>query len=167
MAKTSLYATQVKPYLKDIEEMAKNGITQAEIAKTLKINLRTFARYIKSEAELREALSAGRQVAIKELENALYKSALGSKEKLKKGMKVKKVMYENGRKKAEIESVEMYDEEIFVKPDTTAAIFLLKNWNKKEYVSDPALYDLKVRELELKERKADGEITDDNDPFCS
>lgn len=161
MAKKYLYDSQVKPYLTQIKEMAEQGISQRQMAEVLKVNLRTFEKYISEEEDLREAVYSGRRVAIKEIENALYKSAIGEKVVVKKGMKVKKAVYENGKKKGEVEVVEPYDEEIYIKPDTQAGIFLLKNWDKENYSSDPQLLELKKRDQELKEKLA--ELDDDND----
>lgn len=159
-----LYETNVKPYLKEIEEMAQNGISQAQIANQLKVNIRSFARYIEEEQELADAVYSGRQVAINEIENAMYKSAIGEKVVLKKGMKVKKVLYD-GNRKQEVETVEPYDEEIYVKPDTQAGIFLLKNWAKDKYAGDPQMLELKKREQEFKERQAELDEEDSFDIF--
>ena len=164
MARKSLYNDQVKPYLEQIREMASQGLSQNQIADALRINTRTLQKYMEVEEDLRLAMNSGREVAIAEVENALYKSAIGEKVKVQKGMKVKKVIYENGRKKGEVETVEPYDEEIYVKPDTQAGIFLLKNWAKNRYSSDPLMHDLKVREIELKEKIADIE-DDEFNPF--
>lgn len=152
MARKPLYESQVKPYLNQIKEMAQNGLTQSQMADALKINLRTFENYIANEQDLRDAVYSGREVAIKEVENALYRSAIGEKVSVKKGMKVKKVVYENGKKKGEVEVVEPYDEEIYVKPDTQAGIFLLKNWAKDRYSSDPQMIELKKQEQEMKRK---------------
>lgn len=165
MARKSIYETQVKPYIKQIEEMAKNGLSQSQIASQLKVNLRTLARYIEEEQELADAIYSGRQVAIKELENALFKSALGYTETLKKGMKVKKIKYANGKKEAEVEVVEPYEEQIHVKSDTQAGIFLLKNWASDRYASDPQMIALKKKEQEFKEKMAELDEDDDFDIF--
>lgn len=164
MARRRLYDSQVKPYLPQIKEMAQQGLSQSQMANELKINLRTFEKYLSEEEDLREAVYSGRIVAIQEIENALYKSAIGEKIVLKKGMKVRKVVYENGKKKGEVEVVEPYDEEIYIKPDTQAGIFLLKNWDKNNYSSDPNLLDLKKREQELKEKEYYSQ-DDDFNPF--
>ena len=163
--KKRLYDEQVKPYLKQVEEMSANGFTQGQIADALKINRRSLLRYMEEEEDLRQAMNKGREVAIKEVENALYKSAIGEKVTVRKGMKVKKVIYENGKKKGEVETVEPYDEEMYVKPDTQAGIFLLKNWAKDKYSNDPLMHDLKLREIELKEKLADVEEEDEFNPF--
>lgn len=155
-----LYDSQVKPYLSEIKQMAQQGVSTGQIASQLKISDKTFRTYIEEEEELRKAMSSGREVAISEIENAMFKSAVGETVTIKKGMKVKKVIYENGKKKGEVETVEPYDEEIYVKPDTTAGIFLLKNWAKDRYASDPQMLELKKREQELKEKMA--EVDDDD-----
>lgn len=165
MARKSLYDDQVKPYLSEIEEMSRSGLSHNQIASNLKVNLRTFERYISDEEELRKAVYSGREVAIKELENALFKSALGYTETLQKGMKVKKVVYENGKKKGEVEVVEPYQEQIHIKPDTQAGIFLLTNWSKEKYAKDPQMIELKKREQELKEKVAELENEEEFDPF--
>jgi len=160
----SIYDDRVKPNLDKITEMSSEGLTQEQIANSLGVNYRTLKRYIEEEEELRKAIDSGREVAIKEVENAMFNSAIGGKVTVKKGMKVKKVIYENGRKKGEVETVEPYDEEVYVKPDTQAGIFLLKNWAKDRYSADPIMHDLKRREVELKEKLADN-IEDDFNPF--
>ena len=160
----SIYDDRVKPNLDKITKMASDGLTQNQIADALGVNFRTLQRYIEQEDELRKAINSGREVAIKEVENAMFNSAIGGKVTIKKGMKVKKVIYENGRKKGEVETVEPYDEEVYVKPDTQAGIFLLKNWAKDRYSQDPIMHDLKRREVELKEKLAD-QVDDDFNPF--
>ena len=162
--KETIYDKMVKPNLDRITQMASEGLTQNQIAESLGINIRTMKRYIEEEEELRKAISSGREVAIKEVENAMYNSAIGGKVTVKKGMKVKKTIYENGRKKGEVETVEPYDEEMYLKPDTQAGIFLLKNWAKDRYSADPIMHDLKRREVELKEKLADN-VDDDFNPF--
>lgn len=160
-----MYETQVKPNLPQIKEMAEHGLTQMQMADALKINIRTFEKYIQEEEDLRSAVHSGRQIAIEEIENAMFKSAIGGKEIVKKGMKVKKVVYENGKKKGEVEVVEPYDEEIYIKPDTTAGIFLLKNWAKDRYSGDPQMLELKKKEHELKAKLMEQEFDDEFDPF--
>lgn len=160
----SIYDERVKPNLDKITKMAADGLTQNQIADALGVNYKTLRRYIESEEELEKAIISGRETAIKEVENAMFNSAIGGKVTIKKGMKVKKVVYENGRKKGEVETVEPYDEEVYVKPDTQAGIFLLKNWAKDRYSADPIMHDLKRREVELKEKLAD-QVEDDFNPF--
>lgn len=153
--KNSLYKTQVLPNLANgyINQLARSGLTQYQIADAIKISHPTMDRYLRVHQDLREAVTTGREVAIVELENALFKKATGYKETVHKGMKVKKVVYENGRKKGEVETVEPYEEEVVFAPDTGAAIFLLKNWAKeKKYSNEPELMAARKRELDIKEK---------------
>lgn len=131
--------------------MAQNGLTHVQIANALKINPRSFERYLVNEADLKEAMNCGRQVAIKEVENAIYDSAIGIRTTVTKAMKLKKVIYQDGKKIQEVETVTPYQEEVFVPPNVQAAIFLLKNWKKEDYSSEPAMLELKKKELELKQ----------------
>lgn len=166
MGRRNAYKEQVEPYLQEVSEMASQGLTQKQIANALKVSPRTFERYIQNEADLDKAVHSGRDLAIDEIENAMYQSALGGMVTLKKGIKVKKIIYENGKKKGEVETVEPYDEQMYIKPDTTAGIFLLKNWAKDRYAGDPQMLELKKKEHELKARLAEQELSDDEfDPF--
>ena len=159
-----IYEEKVKPNLEKVKELSSEGLTQEQIANTIGVSVRSFKRYIEQEEELRQAINSGRETAIRDVENAMFQSAIGGKISVKKGMKVKKVIYENGKKKGEVETVEPYEEEVYMKPDTQAGIFLLKNWAKDRYSADPIMHDLKRREVELKEKLAD-QVEDDFNPF--
>ena len=50
-----------------------------------------------------------------------------------KPIKVKEVLYENGKRISEKEHIEYADEEIYIPPDTTAQIFWLKNRKPEEW----------------------------------
>ncbi len=67
--------------------------------------------------------------------------ALGFKDTVRKAIKCKEVIYDNGKRISEKEHIEYADEEIYVPPDTTAAIFWLKNrkpeeWRDKRHVEE-------------------------------
>lgn len=160
----SIYEEKVKPNLEKVKELSSEGLTQEQIANVIGVSVRSFKRYIEQEEELRQAINSGRETAIRDVENAMFQSAIGGKVSVKKGMKVKKVIYENGKKNGEVETVEPYEEEVYMKPDTQAGIFLLKNWAKDRYSADPIMHDLKRREVELKEKLAD-QVEDDFNPF--
>lgn len=167
MGRKSEYKQTVEPHLDAIKEMAQNGLTQKQMAKALNVNKRTFEKYIQNEDALKDAINEGREVAVEALENAMYLSAIGGTVTVKKGMKVKHCRYENGKKISETETVEPYDEQMYVKPDTTAGIFLLKNWAKDRYAGDPQMLELKKKEQELKARLAEQELSDNEfDPFA-
>ena len=49
-----------------------------------------------------------------------------------------------------------YEETIYFPPDTTAGIFLLKNW--AGYMNEPIAMKYRKKELELKEKQVDAQI---------
>ena len=116
MARISIYEQWEKDgELKDklilIKGMARDGLTQQQIADNLGINVDTLIEYKKKYTDFSEALKKGKEVVDIEVENALLKRALG--------YKYDEVTYENG-----VETKRVTKE---VQPDTTAQIFWLKN----------------------------------------
>lgn len=71
------YDTVVLPNLKLIERWARNGVTDKEISKKLRIGYSTFREYAKKYPALLAALKKGKEIVDTEVENALLKRALG------------------------------------------------------------------------------------------
>lgn len=116
MARISIYEQwekngELKDKLILIQGMARDGLTQQQIADNLGINVDTLIEYKKKYTDFSEALKKGKEVVDIEVENALLKRALG--------YKYDEVTYENG-----VETKRVTKE---VQPDTTAQIFWLKN----------------------------------------
>ncbi len=126
MARPSKYQTHVAPRLQEIKSWARDGATDEDIAKKLRIAISTFYEYKKEFAEFSESLTPAR-VYDDEVVNSLHKNTLGGVVKLKKPVKCKKRFYENGRLVREEEIIEMADEEIYVHPDTVAQMYWLNN----------------------------------------
>lgn len=118
-----------------IEGWARQGLTNEQIAKNIGINSDTFYAWLKKYPEISESLKKGKAPVDFEVENALYKRAVGFE-------------YE------EIETVEEEVDGVFktrVKrtqrtalPDTSAIIFWLKNrkpeqWRKMNIVVENKL----------------------------
>lgn len=142
--------------LDNIKEWASSGLTNKQIAKNLGMSESCYYKYKSTIAEFKESIKKGREEAIEELENTLFTSATGYVRKVKKYEKVKRCTYENGKKAEEWEEMVEYEEEEFVKPDTGAGIFLLKNWAK--YMNEPKLIDLREKEIELKTKQIDAKV---------
>lgn len=102
---------------------------------------------------LADSVKKGRSVAIQRIECAMFEAACGFERKVKKYAKVKRVMYDNGKKAEEWEEMVEYEDTQYFSPDATSGIFLLKNWAK--YANEPVTNDLRRRELELKEKQAE------------
>lgn len=126
MAK-SKYDTVVKPKLDVVEGWCRDGLTMEQIASNLAISKTTFYKYAKEHSELSELLKKGKDVADYKVENELYKKTQGYTVKVKKPIKVKEVIYENGKKKKEIEKIEVVEQEQYYPAELGAQIFWLKN----------------------------------------
>ena len=112
------YNIYVKPKLLLVEGWYKNGLTIEQIAKNLGISKVTLYKYMDEHAELSERLKKSKEVADIEVENALFKSALGYEYE-----EVKQLIEEDkeGNKKKKIEKTKK-----FIPPNPTAIYILFK-----------------------------------------
>lgn len=115
---------------------AMSGLSDEQIAKNMDISRSTLNEWRKKYPDISDTLKKGKDVADYEVENALFIRACGIKETQKKAIKVRTVTYKDGKRVKETEDIKMVDEEIYIAPDTTAAIFWLKcrqpdRWNDK------------------------------------
>lgn len=142
---------------------ARDGLTQAQIAKNMGIALSTLKEWIKKYPAISAALKKGKELADYEMENALYKKGTGYTVTLRKPIKLKEVEYDNnGKKISEKEKIEYAEVEEYIPPDVTAQIFWLKNrkpetWRdkreappeKEEYEDDGFITALKQTAKEV------------------
>lgn len=148
--------------LDKIKEWLSQGVTMTAIAKNLRVSKQTLYKYVKDELECDgknglDAIKKVREPKVKELENSMYSSALGGKVRLKQYVKLKHIEYnENGKKAREWEELKEVVVEEYIKPDTTAGIFLLKNWGN--YMNEPRAMEFRQKELELKEKQVDATV---------
>ena len=126
-----------------IEGWARDGLTEEQIAKNMGVSRSTLSDYKVKYPDILRAIKNSKEVADREVENALFNKATGYTVKLKKPMKLRHVEYDevSGRKVAEYERIEYIEEEVHVPADTTAQIFWLKNrkpneWRDKVTVTD-------------------------------
>ena len=124
----SKYETDVKPRLIEIEAWKRDGLTDEQIFKNLGISRDTFYKYKEKYSDFSEAIKKGKEVADIEVENALFKRAIGYKYK----EVIKEVKEVDGKKTTYIKEVikEMAG-------DVGAQIFWLKNrksskWKDKQ-----------------------------------
>lgn len=133
--------------LKRVESWARDGLTDKQIAANIGISETSLKTWKKRFPAISDALKKGKGPVDFEVENALYKSALGFTITVKRPVKLKKRGNLKGKGAIEEEHVEMVDEEVYIPPNVTAQIFWLKNrkpeqWrDKREYVgaSDGAI----------------------------
>lgn len=124
----SKYETEVKPRLVEIEAWKRDGLTDEQIFKNLGISRDTFYKYKEKYSDFSEAIKKGKEVADIEVENALFKRAIGYKYK----EVIKEVKEIDGKKSTYVKEV------IKEMPgDVAAQIFWLKNrksskWKDKQ-----------------------------------
>lgn len=139
-----------------IKEWVSQGVPMGTIAKAIGVSKTTLYKHISdSEQGLNslDAVKKYREPAVEELENTMFMSACGYERKVKKYAKVKRVMYDNGKKAEEWEEMVEYEETIYYPPSDTAGIFLLKNWGN--YMNEPRAMEYRKKELELREKQVD------------
>ena len=143
----------------NIKEWLSQGVSMTAIAKTLGVSKTTLYKYVGEKLEVNgsnglDAIKKAREPAVKRLENAMYNSALGGLVQKRDIVKLKHVEYnENGKKAREWEELKEVIVDEYIKPDTTAGIFLLKNWG--DYMNEPRAMEFRAKELELKEKQVD------------
>ena len=140
----------------DVENMARNGLDQSQIAHNLGISIDTLISYKKKYKRFSDALERGKEVTDQEVENALLKRALGSSY-----TEVIETKDSSGKTK----TVRVITRE--VPGDVTAQIFWLKNrkpneWRDKRDVEMDADTDLNITidysDLSIEELKEIAEI---------
>lgn len=124
----SKYETDVKPRLIEIEAWKRDGLTDEQIFKNLGISRDTFYKYKEKYSDFSEAIKKGKEVADIEVENALFKRAIGYKYK----EVIKEVKEIDGKKSTYIKEVTKE-----MPGDVGAQIFWLKNrksskWKDKQ-----------------------------------
>lgn len=131
---------------------ARDGLTDDQIADNIGIARSTLSEWKNRFPDISDALKKGKEVVDIQVENALLQKALGITKTVKKPIKVKEVIYDNGKRARETESIEYADEEIYIPPDTTALIFWLKNrkpdvWRDKRDVSLDGSMNMKLEDV--------------------
>ena len=142
MAK-SKYQEWLKPEnLILIQGWAADGLTDADIAHNMGISLSTLNEWKKTHPDISESLKKSKEIADRIIENALFERAKGIRAMVKKPIKVRTIKYDkSGHKVSETEKIVYGEEEVIIPPDTTAAIFWLKNrkpeqWRDKRQVEE-------------------------------
>lgn len=118
---------------------ARDGLTEQQIAENMGIAYSTLREWKKSYPAISAALKKNKEVADRNVENALYNKAVGFTATDRVVSTRKTVEYENGKRVREISEPCVVEVEKYFPPDTTAEIFWLKNrkpdkWRDKQNV---------------------------------
>ncbi len=117
---------------------ARDGLIEKQISHNMGIGASTLRVWKGQFPEIAEALRKGKEVVDREVENALFKAAIGYTQTVRKPVKIRESEYDpdTGRKIREVERWVAVEETIHVPANVTAQIFWLKNrkpdvWREK------------------------------------
>lgn len=128
--------------IEEIKKLKSQGATDTQILEALNVSRATFYKYVKECPELSEALEDGKIKVIDSLVGELYRKAMPHT------LTTTKTTERNGDVITEITSKELDG-------DLGSLIFLLKNYDPEHWTNEPKRVELKMKELELKEKAMD------------
>lgn len=156
--KRGKYYSHVEPNLFQVECWTRDGLSDKQVAKNLGIAYSTFRKYRDEHSALSAALKKGKEIVDFEVENALYKRAVGYDYE-----EVKTLIEEvDGKKKKKVEKTTKH-----VPADVSAGIFWLRNrkghaWSNKEDLEKLKLQvEIDKMKAEIEEISDDGNASED------
>lgn len=143
----SKYDTLVKPYLGEINEKVRQGVTEAEIAKALGISVASLNNYRNQYPEFAEALSKDKGAdVLNDLINAGVEAAKGCY------IENEQTIYgfdEDGRPVIE----KVVKNKVWQPPNPALNKFYVMNFGKDQgFSNDPLQYELKKQKQEFEEK---------------
>lgn len=145
MGRKNKYESHIKPYLSKIPKWYET-MTEGQIAKKLGVSVASWENYKNEHPELVKCLQVSKESLCEELKATLKKKAQGFYYTEKK-----KIIRDDGKDKLKI--VEEYDK--YALPDTGAIHLLLKNLDDDWRNDDRPTYELKKKQTEIMQQKAD------------
>lgn len=145
MGRKNKYDTHIKPYLQKIPKWYET-MTEGQIAKKLGVSVASWENYKLAYPELVECLRSSKQMLAEELKATLKKKAQGFYYTEKK-----KTIKKMG--KEEVKTLEEFER--YSIPDTGAIHLLLKNIDDEWRNDDKPTYELKKKQTEIMQQKAD------------
>lgn len=148
MARSKYEKWLEKDNLTRIESWASDGLTNEQIAKNIGVSRQTLDNWCKKHVDIFDSIKKGREPVVRELENALVKKA--------KGFEYEETTTEiwaddNGNKKQKVSKHKKYSP-----PDSSALMFLLKNYKPDKYRNYNELTKRKI-EAEIKKLEVEAE----------
>ena len=124
-----------------VQGWARDGLKDEEIADNIGITTKTLYEWKNKYSAFCEALKKGKAPVDYHVEDALYKSATGYTVTVKKPVKLKTRKQLKDKGMIEEERIEYVEEEIYIRPDTTAQIYWLKNRRRGKWCDKPVDFD--------------------------
>jgi DNA-binding NarL/FixJ family response regulator len=140
------YETLVKPYLTEINEKIRQGVTEAEIAKALGISVASLNNYRNQYPEFAEALSKDKGIdVLNELVNAGIEAAKGYYKEIETTVII---LDEDGKPAKRQKTIQRQ----WFPANPALNKFYVLNFGKEQgYVSDPLEFELKKAKQEFDE----------------
>ena len=140
----SKYEEQVKPYLDEINQKVRQGVTEEQIANALNISVASLNNYKHQHKELAEALSKNRGAdVLQKLINAGIESAVGY---YKDNETTEIILDEEGRPSRRKKTIT----KTWYPPNPALNRYYVSNYGKDEgWTNDPLDYELKKAKHEL------------------
>lgn len=139
-----------------IESWASDGLTDDDIAKNMGISRTTFYNWQNKYSDILNALKKGREPVVRELENALIKKA--------KGFEYEESDVIIDKDKNGNTSQRVIKHKRYSPPDSSAAMFLLKNYKPDKYRNYNELtkrqIEAEIRKLEAEAKAAEKELSE-------
>jgi hypothetical protein len=140
-------------YAEQAEKLCKLGATDKEMADFFGVDERTINRWKVDHPEFCQSIKAGKEIADMEVAHKLFERATGAEWTEEQAIKIKVAQFE--------ERVEVVEVRRAAPPDTTAAIFWLKNrqpakWRDKQEVEVSGSLTLAERVAAARKRVKDG-----------
>ena len=142
------YKTHVEPFLGQIPEWYKT-MTVRQIAAKLGISKTTLYKYAKQHKELEAALSNGKDSLVDDLKNSIRRRALGYDYE---ETTTKRTVSEKNGVEVVTTTVKKHQP-----PDLGSIHLLLKNLDPDWHDADKATLELRRREIEVKEKRAEAD----------
>lgn len=120
-----------------IEGWARDGLSSEQIAHNMGISVTTLRDWMAKYDLISTAIKKGKAPVDLEVENAMYKSAIGYKEIVRVPIKVKTKKQLKDKGTIEEEHIEYVDEERYIEPKVAAQIFWLKNRRPSKWKDKP------------------------------
>jgi len=173
-ARKSKYDAYVKPYLEKVEQLCREGVTEADIARKLGVSHNAWNDYKNKYPELVEAIRNGRASLVSDAMNSLVKRALGYTVTETKKTIVK--VYDKDGHYLRDDVAQVIETTKHIPAEVAAICALLRNYdrphitqreeawaNSDQYCIEnkKAEKALKKKELELKRKRLEAEIAEE------
>ena len=118
-----------------ISAWARDTLTEKQIAEKMGIAYSTLREWKNKFPALSAAIKKNKELVDIEVENSLYKKAIGHVVPVKKAFKCKEIKYDKttGKKISEKEVIKYATEEMYIPPDTLAEMYWLNNRKPDEW----------------------------------